>query len=237
MEGYIMNCEQARGSIVEFIYDELPPELISELQKHLAVCKDCLEYREQMQRTVDCLNQSKELQASVNPSALHDIIEKKRQAWQFLHRRLPIWGTAIVAVCCIMLSVFALLASEIQYKDNILIIKFNGEINKSETDQNFEKTVRLLENYRKDQLQFQDQLTGELRASIASLSKTIRAYESQRDKQFAGALQQMQIQQYQTLVTIQKELEILASQTENEFKRSYLTMAAMMSLVNPQYNP
>ena len=50
-------------------------------------------------------------------------------------------------------------------------------------------------------------------------------------KQIAGAFQQMQIQQYQTLAAIQKELETLASQTENEFKRSYLTMT---ELVNSQ---
>ena len=58
----------------------------------------------------------------------------------------------------------------------------------------------------------------------------INEYESQRDKQIAGAFQQMQVQQHQMLSVIQRELEILASRTENEFERSYLTMAALADL-------
>ena len=50
--------------------------------------------------------------------------------------------------------------------------------------------------------------------------------------QLIDVFEQMQFQQNQTLLAIQKELEILASQTEDEFERSYLTMAAMAELTN-----
>jgi len=220
-----MDCEQARGLIVEFLYNELPSESVSEFQEHLAECEDCLKYKEEIQNTLECLNQVEELRAPVDLAALHDAIDRRRhRVGKFLRRRWPVWAT--IGVCGIMLSIFALFVSEIRYEGNALTITFNGQ----ETDSLSERTARVLAAYREDQLRFQAQLSGELRASVAALSQMINEYESHRDRQIAGAFQQMQIQQHQTLLAIQKELEILASQTEDEFKRSYLTMAALADL-------
>jgi hypothetical protein len=223
-----MNCEQARELIVEFLYNELSSELFPKLQKHLAECEDCLRYKEEIQQTLECLNQREELRAPVDLAVLHDALDRKQgQVLQFLHRRWLVWGTAIVGVCAVIFSIFTLIVSEIRYEDNMLTITFNGR----KKDSLPERTARILAAYREDQLRFQGQLSNELRASATALSQMIDEYESQRDKQITSAFQQMQIQQHQALVEIQKELEILASQTENEFRRSYL---AMSELVNSQ---
>jgi hypothetical protein len=220
-----MDCERARELILESLYDELPSELGFELQEHLAECEDCSGYKEEIQGTLECLNQMEEVREPVDLAALHDAIEKRRRVWQFAHRRWPVWA-AVVGVCGIVLSIFTLFVSEIRYEDNALTIRFNGQ----ETDPLSERTARTLAAYREDQLRFQKQVSDELRTSVATLSEMIDQYESQRDKQLAGAFQQMQVQQHQVLVAIQKELEILTSQTEDEFKRSYLTMAALANL-------
>jgi hypothetical protein len=220
-----MDCEQARGLIIEFLYDELPSESVSELQEHLAECEDCLKYKEEVQGTLECLNRVEDLRAPVDLAVLHDAIDSKRhRVTRFLRRRWPVWAT--ISVCGIMLFIFTLFVSEIRYEDNALTFTFNGQ----KGDSLSEKTERVLAAYREDQLRFQTQLSDELRASVTALSQIIDRYESQRDKRIAGAFQQMQIQQHQVLLAIQKELESLASQTEDEFKRSYLTMAALADL-------
>jgi hypothetical protein len=223
-----MNCEQARELTIEFLYNELPSELFPKLQEHLAECEGCLRYKEEIQQTLECLNQREEARAPMDFAILYDTIDRKqRQIWQFGHRRWLVWGTAIVGMCGVIFSIFTLFVSEIRYEDNALTIRFNGR----KTDSLSERTARILAAYREDQLRFQRQLSNELRASVTALSQMIDEYEYQRDKQIADAFQQIQIQQHQALVEIQKELEILASQTENEFRRSYL---AMSELVNSQ---
>jgi len=220
-----MNCERARELIIEFLYDEMSPESVSELQGHLAECGGCSRYKEDIQNTLECLNQAEEIRAPVDLAALRDAIDAKRhRVRRFLRRRWPVWAT--IGACGIMLCIFTLFVSEIQYEGNALTIRFNGQ----ETDSLSEKTARVLAAYREDQLRFQAQLSGEFRASVAALSQVINEYESQRDRQIAGAFRQMQIQQYETLTAVRKELEILASRTENEFERSYLTMAALVDL-------
>lgn len=224
-----MDCEQAKQLIVEFLYNELASEDIPKLQKHLAECKECSTYKEEIQHTLRCLDQMKELRAPVDLAALHDAVDRRRhRVRRFLRRRWPVWVT--VGVCCIILSMFTLFVSEIRYEDNALVVRFNGQ----KTDSLSERTARVLAAYREDQLRFQERLSSELRASVAALLQVMDEYESQRDKQVAGAFQQVQIQQHQMLAAIQKDLEILASQTENEFERSYLTMAAMAELANLQ---
>lgn len=225
-----MDCEQIREWIVEFLYDELPPESVSKLRKHLAECEDCLKYKEGIQSTLECMNRAEDLRVPVDLAALHDAIDKKRHRMtQFLRRRWPVWA-AVVGMCGIMLSIFTLFASEIRYEDNTLTVRFNGQ----RTDPLSERTDQVLAAYRDDQLRFQAKLSGELRASVAALSQMIGEYESQRDEQFSGAFQQIQIQQSQMLVAIQKELETLASRTEDEFEKSWLTMAAMAELVGSE---
>ncbi len=224
-----MDCERAKELIVEFLYDELPAEPTSELRDHLAECEDCLKYKDGLQRTLECLDQAEELRAPVDLAALHDAIERKRhRVWRSLGRRWPVWVT--VGTCFIMLSMFTLFASEIRYEDNALTIRFNGR----GPDPVSERTANMLAAYREDQLRFQNQLSGQLRSSVATLLKVIDEYESQRDKQITSVLQQMQRHQYQMLVATREELETLALQTEDEFKRSYLTMAAMAELVESQ---
>ncbi len=220
-----MNCEQAKELIVEFLYDELPPEFAPELQEHLEECEDCLRYKEEVQGTLERLNQAKELQAPVDLAVLHDAVGKKRhRVRQFLRRQWPVW--AAIGSCGIILLVFTLFVSEIRYEDNALTIRFDGQ----ETDPLPERTARVLTAYWEDQLRFQTQMSDELRAEVNALSQMIGEYAAQRDRQISGAFQKIQIQQYQVLAAIQKELEILASQTEDEFRRSYLTMVELANL-------
>jgi len=222
-----MNCEQARELIVEFLYDELPSEFFPKLQEHLSGCECCLRYKEETRQTLECLDEREELRVPVDLAILHDAIDRKQhRVWQFLHRRWLVWGTAIIGACAVIFSIFTLLVSEIRYEGNALTIRFNGR----KTDSLEERTARILAAYREDQLRFQEQLSGELRASVTAISQMIDEYEVQRDRQITGAFQEMQIQRYQALAVIQKDLEILASQTENEFKRSYLTMAELVDL-------
>lgn len=224
-----MDCEQAKQLIVDSLYNELSSEDIPKLQEHLAECKECARYKEEIQRTLECLNQVEELRAPVDLAALHDVIDRRQhRVRRFLRRGWPAW--VAVGACCLMLTMFTLFVSEIQYEGNALTIRFNGE----ETESLAERTARILAAYQQDQSRFQTQLSGELHASVAALSRVIDEYETQRDKQIAGAFQQMQVQQHQVLVAIQEELETLASRTEDEFKRSWLTMAAMVDLVDLQ---
>lgn len=70
-------------------------------------------------------------------------------------------------------------------------------------------------------------LTDELSAAIAELSRAINEYESRRDKKVAEAIQQLQMQQHQLLLTLQQDLEVITSRTEGEFMKTYLTMAEL----------
>ncbi|MFC1712972.1 anti-sigma factor family protein [Candidatus Poribacteria bacterium] len=223
-----MNCEQARDMIVEFLYDELPPERASELQNHLAECKVCMEYRAGLQQTLERLDQIEERQAPVDLAALHDAVDRKRhRVRHHLRRRWPVWAT--VGACFVMLLAFTLFAAEIRYEDNALTITFNGE----ERETLAETTERVLTTYREDQLLLRKQLADELRTSTAVLLKVIDEYESQRDRQFAEAFRQMQIQRQQMILATQGELENLASETENRLRRNYLmTMATVAELVD-----
>jgi len=223
-----MDCERARELIMEFLYDELPSESVAKLQEHLAECKDCSKYKEEIQQTIERLDQADDVRAPVDLEALHYAIDGSRHRWRnFLRHRWPAWAAAVGA-CGILLFVFTLFASEVRYEDNALTIRFGEQ----ETDSIAERTALILAEYRKDQLEFQKNLSNELRSSVVALTKMINSYETRRDEQFAGVFDQMQIQQHQMLLAIQKELEILASQTEDEFERSYLTMAAMAELAS-----
>jgi len=222
-----MDCEQARQLIIDFVYDELSPEAVPKLQEHLAGCEECLRYKEEIQQTLQCLDLCEELRAPVDLAALHDAIDKKRHRIRgFLRRHWPIWATT--GTCCAILVMFALFVSAIRYEGRALTITFSGQ----EADPLIERTERILAAYREDQLNFQAQLSDELRASVAALSQVLGDYELQRDKQIAGTFQQMQVEQHQTLLAIQRGLETLASRTEDEFERSYLTMAAVADLVD-----
>jgi hypothetical protein len=221
-----MDCERARELIVESLYDELPSEFAPRLQEHLAECEDCLKYKEELRVTLEYLDKMEELRVPIDLAALHDAVDRKRhRVRRFLRRGLPAW--VAVGACAIMLLMFTLFVSEIQYEDNALTVRFRGQ----QADSLPERTARVLASYRQDQLRFQNQLSDELHASTLALSQMIDEYESQRDRQIAGAFRQMQIQQYQMLVAIRKELEALESRTEDEFKRSYLlTMAALADI-------
>ena len=187
-----------------------------------------MEYREEIRQTLESLDQAKDVQVPVDLKALHDAIgEKHHKLRNLLRRRWPVWA-AVVGTCGILLFVFTLFASEIRYEDNALTIRFGAQ----ETDSLSERTANILADYQEDQLEFQKKTSDELRSSVIALTKLINNYEARRDKQLAGVFQQMQMQQYQILLAIQKELETFASQTEDEFKRSYLTMAAMAELAN-----
>ena len=216
-----MNCEQARGMIVESLYDELPSESASELQDHLAECKDCLEYKEQLQQTLEHLDMIEDLETPVDLSVLYDAIDRKQhRVRHYLRRRWPVWAT--VGACFVMLLAFTLFVSEIRYENNALIITFNAE----ERESRAERIDRMIATYREDQLLFQKQLTDELRTSTAVLLEVIDEYEFQRDRQFVKVFQQM-------LLATREELAGLALETEDRLERNYLmTMATVAGLVD-----
>jgi len=249
-----VDCEQAKELMVEFLYDELPAESIPGLKEHLAQCRECLEYKEEMQQTLEYLDQNVELRAPLDLAVLHDAIDRKRhRVRKFLHRGWPAW--VAIGVCAIMLSTFTLFASEIRYEDGALTVRFNAQGKESlaeKTERTLatyredqlrfqnqlsselsdsvtasEKAERMLAAYREEQLRFQNQLSSELNDSVATLSRIIGEYEIQRNRQLAGAFDAMQVQQHEMLMAIQRKLQTLALQTEKEFRRSYYTMAAL----------
>jgi hypothetical protein len=249
-----MECEEARKRIVDFFYDELEPDTMSSLQEHLARCDNCSEYKQEVQSAVQCLEQQKEIQSSIDLVALHDAIERKSRTWSLFSYRLPVWGTVLFVLFGIVLSAFALTKTEVQYTNNTLTIRF-GEPTvvqqaqpqtdpiaqaklqaklQAKIDDLTKRTDKILTEYKKDQLKFQSQLTKEMRDSHNTTLKMIKDYESRRDVQLANLVQQIQLQHYQSLVAMKNEFELLASQTEKEFKRSYSTMAAMAGLLSYQ---
>jgi hypothetical protein len=182
--------------------------------------------------------------------ALHDAIERKSRTWSLFSYRLPVWGTVLFVLFGIVLSAFALAKTEVQYTNNTLTIRFGEPIAVQQTqpqtdpiaqaklqakiDDLTKRTAKILAEYKKDQLKFQSQLTKEIRDSHNTTLKMIKDYESRRDIQFASLVQQIQLQHYQSLVAMKNEFELLASQTEKEFKRSYSTMATMAELLSYQ---
>lgn len=219
-----MNCEQAKGLIVEFLYDELPSESVSKLQTHLAECESCMKYKEELQHTILCLDQVEEEDVPVDLMDLHDEIDRKQhRVWKFFRRRWPVWVP--IGACLSLLLIFALFVSEIHYENGALAVRFNGQ----ETTQLAEKTEKMLAAYREDQLHFQRQVTDELRTSTTSLLKVINEYETQRDKQLVSAFLQMLKQQNQMLLATQKEFETRAAETDEKLRRNYLQTVATVS--------
>jgi hypothetical protein len=245
-----MECEEARKRIVDFFYDELEPDTMSSLQEHLARCDKCSEYKQEIQSAIQCLDQQKEIRSPVDLVALHDAIERKSRAWSLFSYRLPVWGTVLFVLFGIVLSVFALTKAEVQYTNNTLTIRFGEPIAvqqalpqtdpiaqaklQAKIDDLTKRTAKILTEYKKDQIKFQSQLTKEMRDSHNTTLKMIKDYESRRDVQLANLVQQIQLQHYQSLVAMKNEFDLLASQTENEFKRSYSTMAAVAGLLSYQ---
>jgi len=245
-----MECEEARKRIIDFFYDELEPDTMSSLKEHLARCDNCSEYKQEVQSAIQCLDQQKELQSSIDLVALHYAIERKSRKWSLFSYRLPVWGTALFVIFGIVLSAFTLTKTEVQYANNTLTIRFGEPIavqqTQSQTDPTAQaslqakiddltkRTAQALTEYKKDQLRFQTQLTKEMRNSQNSVLRVVKNYESKRDVQLASLIQQIQLQHYQSLVEIRKEYELLALNTEKEFKRSYSTMAAMAGLLSYQ---
>ncbi len=222
-----MDCERAKGLIVDFLYDELAPEYASDLHMHLAECESCSKYREELHYTLECLDKVRDLQAPVDLAALHDAVDRKRHRVKRFFRRWPVWVP--IGACGVMLLMVPLFVSEIRYENDVLTIRLNGQ----EGEPVAERADRMLATYREDQLQFQKQMADELRVSAAVLLKVIDEYEAHRNKQLAGAFRQIQSRQNQILLATQKELENLALNTEDRMKRNYLmTMAAVAGMVD-----
>jgi len=246
-----MECKEARKRVVDFFYDELEQGKLSSLEDHLARCEACSAYKQEIQSTIQCLDQQKELQSSVDLVALHNSIEKKqRQSWGLVNFRMPVWGTALLVILGVMLSTLALSKTEVQYKNSTLTISFGGTINEPKTeptadqilqaklqakiDDLAKRTAQSIVEQKKEQLEFQTKLTKSMEKSQKAVLQIVKNYESKRDNQLASLVQQIQLQQYQSLVEIRKEYEFLALNTEKEFRRSYSTMAAMAGLLSYQ---
>lgn len=234
-----MECEKIKKLIIDFFYDEINPNDISELNNHLAKCINCSEYKQEVESAIKCLDKQKEVSSSIDISALHNAIEQKRR-WNPTKYRLPVWASAFFVLLGIILSAFALSKTEIQYGSSTLTISFGQPIKeeqpKEQIDYNkiyaeigkvSQKTAYTLEQYKKEQLSYQDKLSKELSDYRAETANLIGKYDQQSNLRTAQLVQQLQLQHYQSLVAMKKEFEFLASQTENEFKRSYMTMAAM----------
>lgn len=230
-----MDCEKAKEKIIDLFYDELDPNGLAILEDHLTVCDSCSEYKQKIQSVIECLDQQKEFQSNIDLITLHDSITKKK--WEFSHLRIPIWATAFLVLLAIVLSYLALSKAEIQYAKNTLTIRFGEAIAEPVDQMKFQeklddlekRTARILAEQKKEQLQLQTQLTKEMEKYQKMMLELIRNYESDRNVQLAKLIQQIQIQNYQSLMAMKNEFDIFASKTENEFKRSYITMAELLS--------
>lgn len=238
-----MDCEKAKKLIVDFFYDELDSDEVSGLDDHLAKCDDCSEYRQEIELSIKCLDKQEEVPSSVNLSALHEAIEQKRNRNPFKYR-IPVWATALFIIFAIAISAFALSKGEIQYGNNTLTISFGQPIKEqpkeqidydriyAEIDKVAQKTAYTLEQYKKEQVNFQDKLSKELGDYRIEMANLISEYDQQSSQRTAELVQQLQAQHYQSLVAIKDEFEFLASRTQNEFERSYMTMAAMAEVLS-----
>lgn len=235
--------------IVESLCDELGAESALRLQEHLDECEKCSQYMEEMQQAMDYMGQTERLQASIDLDALHrGIGEERNRIWQFLCPAWRIWVGIAVGMCIIAAFTFAVLSVEIQYRDKTLAIRFGRSSREqgmaimskadmsSEMDLLHERTAHLLEEHRQQQMRFEKRMTEDLHSSglaLLGMIKAINDYEAQRDGEMTSLLKQMQERQNRVYATIQRELEILALQTQKEFERNYLTMAAMAGSVPP----
>ena len=241
-----MDCEKAKKLIVDFFYDELDSDEVSGLDDHLAKCDDCSEYRQEIELSIKCLDKQEEVASSVNLSALHEAIEQKR-SWNPFKYRIPVWATALFIIFAVAISAFALSKAEIQYGNNTLTISFGQPIKEqpkeqtvsidydkiyAEIDKVAQKTAYTLEQYKKEQVSFQDKLSKELSDYRTETASLIGEYDQQNNQRTAQLIQQLQAQHYQSLVAIKDEFEFLASRTQNEFERSYMTMAAMAEVLS-----
>lgn len=242
-----MKCKKVRRLISDFLCGELPSGLITKLQKHLDKCEDCSRYKEEIQRTIEFVKRGEEIQESIDLTALHDAIISKKRVWLWgiLRPRWPVWGAAAFGVCFVLLSIFTIFAAEIQYGDDTLTISFGrgserqkaklrAEIS-AEMNSLYQRTANTLEEYRKEQLNFEDRMSREVRDSGIALSRIVKMlgdYESQRDKQIAVALQHLQVRQNRMFVAVQSDLDALALQTQKEFERNYqATITTVTELV------
>lgn len=239
-----MDCEKAKQNIVDFFYDELDRDDLSSLEDHLLACSSCSEYKQEIQSTMECLDQQKEVKSNIDLMALHNSIEKKK--WSFPNFRLPVWATAFLVLFVIVLSSLALSKAEFQYANNTLTIRFGEAYVEEKTepvdqakiqaqiDDLKKKNDQILLEQKKSQLRFQIQLTKEMKEYQRSMIRLVKDYESNRDVQIAKVIQQIQLQNYQSLVAMKNDFDVFASRTENEFKRSYTTMASMAELLSYQ---
>jgi hypothetical protein len=246
-----MECKEAKKQIVDFFYDELDQDKLSSLENHIAECEACSEYKQEIQSAIQCLDQQKEFQSSIDLTALHNAIERKQShSWSLINFRMPVWGTALLVLLGILLSILALSKTEIQYTNSTLTISFGGAINKPQSEQNNDqiiqarlqakiddlakRTAQSIAEQKREQLKFQAKLAKNMENSQKVVLKVIKDYESRRDTQLTNLVQQIQLQHYQSIVEIRKEYEFLALNTEKEFRRSYSTMAAMAGLLSYQ---
>lgn len=239
-----MDCEKARQNIVDFFYDELGKDDLSNLDDHLLTCPSCSDYKQEIQSTMECLDQEKEVRSNIDLMALHNSIEKRK--WSFSSFRLPIWGTAFLVLFAVVISSLALSKAEFQYANNTLIIRFGQAYVEEKTEPIDQTKIQaqiddlkkrsdlILAEQRKSQLRFQTQLTKEMEEYQKSVIKLVKDYESNRDVQIAKVIQQIQLQNYQSFVAMKNNFDVFASRTENEFKRSYTTMANMAELLSYQ---
>jgi len=238
-----MECEKARENIINYFYDELDSNDLTSLEDHLAVCNSCSEYKQEIQSIVECLDQQKEVRSDIDLMALHNSIEKKRS---FSNLRLPVWATAFLILFVIALSSLALSKAEFQWANNTLTIRFGGAYIEekaepveqakiqAQIDDLKKKNDRILTEQKKEQLRFQIGLAKNMDEYQRSLIKLLNDYESNRDVQIAKLIQQIQLRNYQSLMAMRNDFDVFASRTENEFKRSYVTMATMAELLSYQ---
>ncbi len=108
-----MKCNDIHQSLVSLLYGELNTEESKQIQKHLKRCKPCSQAYEELQSTMDVLNQWEDIQPKTRHIFVHDTFswwarqkaKIKQMGWG---RRLVFGIPAVAAIALLFLAVLNL---------------------------------------------------------------------------------------------------------------------------------
>ena len=157
-----MDCRFFREQIVVESYDELEAEAKKSLQAHLQTCRECEQFRVNLNETQQTLDQWSEEDRPTDIEALHEAIKPKPFSWwsQSPAWRWLAWGVAACLILVISLSVLAWVGVDIKWEDRGLTLRIGQEVVPEITAQ---ELVRLLQAERHvTQVETVKQLQGAL---------------------------------------------------------------------------
>ena len=212
-----MDCRFFREQIVVESYDELEAEAKKSLQAHLQTCRECEQFRVNLNETQQTLDQWSEEDRPTDIEALHEAIKPKPLPWwsQLPAWRWFSWGTAACLILTLSLSALAWIGVGLKWEDRGLTLRIGQEVVPEITEQ---ELVRLLQAERHaTQVEIVKQLQGALDEFSQQLQVHLDERQQQADAQLALIYQGLQSQRVQDLELIRQELQHLAGATEAEF--------------------